>query len=107
MVPDEISDLFGKFANGFDRICDMLLFNIEAFESDINVLDECDHVVEDLAAGVDGLIFILVFPANDRACMNTVIRFITDRSELSRQRKQRLRNICTLIMVNHRYDVVG
>lgn len=50
MVPDEISDLFGKFANGLDRIFDMLLFNKEAFEPDINVLDECDHVVENLAA---------------------------------------------------------
>ena len=80
-----MSNLLGKFANGLDRIFDMLLFNIEAFESDINVLDECDHVVEDLAAGVDGLIFILVFPANYRAGMNTVIWFISDRRKLIRQ----------------------
>lgn len=63
----------------------LILFNKEAFEPDINVLDECDHVVENLAAGVDGLIFILVFPANDRAGMNTVIWLISDRRKLIRQ----------------------
>ena len=107
------ADEFVKKANAIlfnhhaclNRIFNMLLLNMKAMIAYVAMLDESDHAVQNASSGLDRLKRVLVFSADDRACVDTVIR----KSAICKVQFQSgdwSRDVNSLIMEYHGDDVI-
>ena len=95
----------GYPSNCVNRIGYMFLFNKKTPVSNIRMPDKRDQAVKNFAPLINPNIFILIFPTDDGARMNTMSR-ISKIRQLQLQLAQRRRDIMTLVMKNHGNNVI-